>query len=139
MHRPGKTNKADTLSQRPDYDQGESDNKDTIMLPPHLFVNVVRFHQELETLVRERQTDMESMGGNQKIDGIWENQGRVVVPDDDNLKRQILRLYHDHPLAGHPGILRTERLVAKDYWWLTMHQFVEGYVKGCGMCQATNV
>ena len=70
---------------------------------------------------------------------MWEYQGRVVVPNDEDLKRQILRLYHDHLLAGHPGILRMEKLIAKDYWWSGLHQFVEGYVKGCGVCQATKV
>ena len=28
----------DTLSRRPDYDQGEDDNKDVVVLPNHLFV-----------------------------------------------------------------------------------------------------
>ena len=79
------------------------------------------------------------MEGTQKNGDVWEYQGKAIIPDDDNLKRQILRLYHNHPLARHPGILRTEKLVNKDYWWPDMHQFVEGYVKGCGTCQATKV
>ena len=29
---------ADALSRRPDYDQGEDDNKDVVVLPDHLFV-----------------------------------------------------------------------------------------------------
>ena len=30
---------ADALSRRPDYDQGEDDNKDVVVLPDHLFVH----------------------------------------------------------------------------------------------------
>jgi hypothetical protein len=38
VHIPGSTNKADALSQRPDYDDGSSDNSDVTVLPPHLFI-----------------------------------------------------------------------------------------------------
>ncbi len=37
-HLPGRLNgKADALSRRPGYDQGEDDNKDIIVLPDHVF------------------------------------------------------------------------------------------------------
>ena len=53
------------------------------------------------------------------------------------LQQQILQHYHDHALAGHPGITTTLQMVAKDYWWPDMKQFVQNYVKGCAVCQAT--
>ena len=38
-HSAGNTNgREDALSRRPDYDQGEKDNQDVIVLPDHLFV-----------------------------------------------------------------------------------------------------
>ena len=37
-HIPGKSNKSDTLSCRPDYDQGLNNNTSVTVLPPHLFV-----------------------------------------------------------------------------------------------------
>ena len=47
-HIKGTSNRhADTLSQRPDYDQGEDDNKDITVLPDHLFVRAGHV-QELE-------------------------------------------------------------------------------------------
>ena len=40
IHRPGKTNPADPLSQRPDFEKGvEDDNKAKILLSAHLFVD----------------------------------------------------------------------------------------------------
>ena len=33
--------------------------------------------------------------------------------------------------------MQTLALVAKDYWWLTMREFVTNYVKGCAICQQT--
>jgi Integrase zinc binding domain len=53
------------------------------------------------------------------------------------LKRHILQEYHDHALAGHPGIATTLQMVAEDYWWPTMKQFIQNYVKGCATCQLT--
>jgi hypothetical protein len=38
IHKPGKYNKANLLSCRPDYDQGKDDNSDITMLPDSLFV-----------------------------------------------------------------------------------------------------
>jgi Integrase zinc binding domain len=40
-------------------------------------------------------------------------------------------------IAGHPGILKTLQLVAKDYWWPQMRDFINNYVKGCATCQST--
>jgi hypothetical protein len=38
VHIPGSTNKADTLSCQPDYDDGSDDNSDITVLPPELFI-----------------------------------------------------------------------------------------------------
>jgi hypothetical protein len=48
VHRPGKTNKADPLSWRLGCDQGESDHKDVLVLPPELFVRLFTEEQLLE-------------------------------------------------------------------------------------------
>ena len=42
-HLPGRLNgRADALSRRPGYDQGEDDNKDVVVLPNHVFVRAGR-------------------------------------------------------------------------------------------------
>jgi Integrase zinc binding domain len=48
-----------------------------------------------------------------------------------------LSLYHDHRLAGHPGISKTLDLLTRDYWWPTVKDFVTSYVKGCAVCQSS--
>jgi len=40
-HIPGPTNRANTLSQRPDYDDGSEDNENVTVLPDHLFMNQI--------------------------------------------------------------------------------------------------
>jgi hypothetical protein len=41
VHKPGTTNKADHLSQWPDYDEGKGDNEDVQVLPDKLFSNTI--------------------------------------------------------------------------------------------------
>jgi DNA-binding HxlR family transcriptional regulator len=42
-----------------------------------------------------------------KEDGIVTRNGLVVVPRDRELQRKIIELYHDGPISGHPGRLKT--------------------------------
>jgi hypothetical protein len=44
-------------------------------------------------------------------------------------------LYHDHPLAGHPGIANTTHLLAQQYEGEGMKEFTADYVYGCMTCQ----
>ena len=43
--------------------------------------------------------------------------GKVYVPKDQDLRRDIVKLYHDHETAGHPGKLETYNSVRQQYWW----------------------
>jgi hypothetical protein len=61
--------------------------------------------------------------------------GKNYVPKDDELRKDILRMFHDHKTAGHPGELETYNSVAENYWWPGLRSYVKNYVKGCGICQ----
>jgi hypothetical protein len=43
--------------------------------------------------------------------------GKNYVPKDDKLRKDILRMFHNHETAGHPGELETYNSVAEIYWW----------------------
>jgi len=64
-----------------------------------------------------------------------DKEGRLVVPPDNALKRQILREYHDHWGAGHPGCDKTIRKVQNNYFWPLQRAWIEQYIKGCTTCQ----
>jgi len=57
------------------------------------------------------------------------------IPRDDLLRKDILRDFHDHKTAGHPGELQTYNAVRQHYWWPGLCTFVKNYVLGCGTCQ----
>jgi transposase InsO family protein len=42
---------------------------------------------------------------------------------------------HDAPYAGHGGVNKTMRAVTKRFWWPTVRQDVEAYVKASDVCQ----
>lgn len=46
--------------------------------------------------------------------------GKIMVPDDENIKRDLVANFHDSPLAGHPGQNRMLELLSRRYYWLGM-------------------
>ena len=61
--------------------------------------------------------------------------GKNYIPRDQDLQQDIVKMFHDHEMAGHPGELETYNSVKAHYWWPRMHVFVKNYVQGCGHCQ----
>jgi Integrase zinc binding domain len=64
--------------------------------------------------------------------------GCIHFPKDIESRRAILQCYHNHPLAGHPGIHNTIALALCHFEDMKeLRAFVEEYVKGCAKCQET--
>ena len=62
-----------------------------------------------------------------------------MVPDCDDLRSDLLTLHHDSPLAGHLGLYRMTRALAKRYWWKGMYHDCRRHVRACRVCQAAKV
>ncbi|GMF49772.1 unnamed protein product [Phytophthora fragariaefolia] len=60
---------------------------------------------------------------------------RVVVPNDDDLKFDILQEAHDAPSGGHLGRDKTFLSVSQTFWWPYQYKWVARYVKTCETCQ----
>ena len=59
---------------------------------------------------------------------------KIYVPDHSDLRLQILRYFHDHPLSGHFGQNRTLDSIRWQYVWLKMREFIKDYVSSCTIC-----
>jgi hypothetical protein len=70
------------------------------------------------------------------INGLWFKNGKLVVVEDNELRRGVTYTYHNAPTAGHGGVTATLFSIAQDYWWPQMKHFITAYVKGCTICQA---
>ena len=60
--------------------------------------------------------------------------GRIYVPDQNNLHHRLLELYHDTPITGHLGIAGMPEIVSRGYYWENMHNYITQYVNNCQMC-----
>jgi hypothetical protein len=109
---PGKNNEAaDALSRPPRADHGKNDNQGIIMIPPHHIRTITTHPAYL-----------------------------LPIPaHDEELKRTIMTLLHDHPTAGHPGRDETLQRTQLRYHWKGMKDWIADYVKGCTTCQQNKV
>jgi RNase H-like domain found in reverse transcriptase/Reverse transcriptase (RNA-dependent DNA polymerase)/Integrase zinc binding domain/Chromo (CHRromatin Organisation MOdifier) domain len=157
QHLPGnKIILLDALSRRPDHCPEEDETKEEILLPDDLFLNLLDVNlrdritknkeydfnvtRAIELLQEEGPTSIQNNLEDWKIEEVDDQKtifykGKQYVPKDQELWRDILKLFHDHKTAGHPGELETYNSVKQHYWWPGLRIFVKNYVKGCGICQ----
>ncbi|KAF8757331.1 hypothetical protein RHS01_04118 [Rhizoctonia solani] len=67
--------------------------------------------------------------------GLLFYQGQIVVPDVGTLRADLLRIFHDSPLAGHPGRQRTLELLSRNYYWPGICTDTYWHVDSCKTCQ----
>ena len=158
-HISGKTNtKADILSRLPEYPDKLEQKESTILQEKHfkrlsrddnlkegtnritiieddpIFIKTVEESAIPGTIKRKLKED-----DNFKREGkliYWKN--RLYIPNK-NLQIKIIKQHHDEPTAGHPGRLRTEEIIARNYWWPTIKKDIKEYIKGCESCQRNKI
>jgi len=64
---------------------------------------------------------------------------RVVVPNDQPLRVQLLAEAHDSGSAGHSGVASTTDRLAQRVYWAGMASAVHDYVVSCDSCQRNKV
>ena len=60
---------------------------------------------------------------------------RAIVPDNQEVKIELLREIHCVPYAGHPGFTRTLEITRRFFYWVHMTQEVRQFVLDCPVCQ----
>ncbi|QRV83029.1 Transposon Tf2-7 polyprotein [Ceratobasidium sp. AG-Ba] len=155
-YRPGKmSNKPDALSRRHDHED--------IPNPQQIMINAERFKGfkanieiDIISMIREGLSDDESLTTliastkkkedlppsirkqydkyEWKEDLLW-YEGRIVIPENKEIRLAILEMHHDNPIAGHQGQARTLELISRRYYWPAMKQQVNRFVETCEICQ----
>ena len=126
IHIPGsKMIQSDTLSRRSDFIPDEDrDNKNRILLPEELFVNLIDTDLQdrivnsrnfdfdvknaLEMLLEKGPNTLQNNLEDWKLEkhngqNIMFYKGKNYIPNDMELRWDILKMFHDHEMAGHPG------------------------------------
>jgi hypothetical protein len=147
----------DALSRRPDFvPETDNDNEDIPMLPENLFINLIDIDlqeriancdamdqdamEAITTLLEQGPANVRNDLDDwtlEKVNGknILFYKGKNYIPMNDDLRRDITRMFHDHETAGHPGELETFNSIRNHYWWPGLRTFVKNYIRGCGICQ----
>jgi len=147
--------KPNALSQRPDHSKEASNNEDVVLLRPELLA--IQALEEVQMEGLEKDILKEIHQGNQRGDQeepvakaareLWQAasktvrsakwleeegllwfRGKIYVPQNTDLQRQVVLLCHDTKVAGHPGRWKTLELVSRDYWWPQMSRYIGQYV-----------
>src|SRR6202790_4062053 len=158
VHVPGtQIIQSDALSRREDHNVGgETNNENMIMLPGALFIKAIdtELHSLLaETMMKDDLVKdaiesikkggtppMKSAINDWKIeDWLLFFRDRCYVPQNDKLRQEIVRRYHESLSTRHPGQFQTLELLRRDYWWPGMSVFIKNFVTGCATCQQMKV
>jgi len=149
--------KADGLSRRPDWQEGVGkENEDRTLVKKEwleartLEEVVIEGVDILDRIRKSKAVDDEVVKiveemkrANVKVlrneewreeDGLMLKEGKVYVPKDEELRAEIIRLYHDMPVGGHGGQWKTVELVTRNFWWPRITVEVKRYVEGCNLC-----
>jgi predicted aspartyl protease len=159
-YKKGELMQADALSRfAKDHVSDNDDNRQVQVLGPQYFLAAAHAHfrPEIDSLgdrIRVAvQREAEVIEGLKSIDktapkaltdgtAMWEEddgfvyyRGRLYVPNDRVLRRDVVKSCHDSLTTGHPGKNGTIELVSRYYWWPRMGGFITSYVEGCDKCQ----
>jgi hypothetical protein len=132
----------DTLSRRPNHCPNIDDNNDdVIVLPDDLFLNLLNLDLQqciastndldidvsdaIKTLLASNSTTpfhdttdwtLEQIEGQ----NLLFFKGKTYVPKDLTLQQDIVRMFHNHETAGHPGEIQMYNTIRQHYWWPRM-------------------
>ena len=162
QHRPGRMGgKPDQLSRRVDHEPTVRDNEGQILLKPEVFkikamkrghkstlndhpiLKRIRTSNLLDDSVRVALESIQNKAPRKLRKGLedWNTEeglilykGKIYVPNDTDIRREIVRLHHDLPHAGHTGTFKTIELVSRNYWWPGMTTYIKKYVETCDRC-----
>jgi hypothetical protein len=70
-----------------------------------------------------------------KSKGLFYCEGRLVIPDDPDIKNDVLLACHSAHYSGHLGKTKTLDLARRYFQWKSMHATVKKFLKHCDCCQ----
>ena len=62
------------------------------------------------------------------------NHYRIMVPNDIQLQRHLLNVYHDSPVGMHRWRETTYRSLWYDFYWRNMAKHVRNWIRRCPAC-----
>jgi RNase H-like domain found in reverse transcriptase/Integrase zinc binding domain len=60
---------------------------------------------------------------------------QLVIPPDQGLKCELMNIWNEGSINGHPGRDEMIRCINKEYFWPGARTWIMEYIKGCATCQ----
>ena len=105
----------------------------TLTIQPTIF-DGVKGSQELDPLLikfKKEVLEKKNAEFSLSLDGILHFRGRLCIPDDPELKEQILSEAHSTPYSVHPGATKMYKDLKEQFWWSGMKKEVAEFVAKC--------
>lgn len=135
----------DALSRRPDHFDESAKNtiSDPVIRPEHFLFNLqTTIHNPIDDeIIEAQQSSVEfTKYKNNELSEDWTIKhnyllfkDRIWVPTDE-LRSQIISLFHDTVSGGHNGFNKTLRHISSRYIWRGLQGSVKRYIKNCDVC-----
>jgi hypothetical protein len=118
----------------------EPDSPPPVLSGMILTEQVMRANKEHESLEKYREEARQNPTGHFTMIGneyLLYN-GRLVVPDVDNLRTRVIEEAHGRLTTAHPGRNKTRRILSAHYWFPGLPGDVDRYVSNC-LCRSAKV
>ena len=67
--------------------------------------------------------------------GLWLTHGKLIIPQITAIVQAVISEHHDTAYGGHLGVNKTVERLQRVFWWPSMVQDIQDYVKSCHHCQ----
>lgn len=91
--------------------------------------------ESMRELLQQLVVDPSTKPGYTLINGLIRNKGRLVIGDDENLRKKIVETLHNSPIGGHSGIVATYHKVKQHFHWPGLKKYVMDWVLSCDVCK----
>jgi len=92
----------------------------------------MRRKEELETLTKEEKELHKQWSISE---GLLYYKDRLFIPYNEDLQTLIAKSCHDSKIAGHCGQEKTLEIITRDFYWKSITDWVNDYVRSCTSCQ----
>ena len=75
----------------------------------------------------------------QEVEGKHGKFAQIIIPNDEQLRKDIIEMCHNEQMAGHRGVKATLEKVRRNFYWWGINTDVERYVSTCLQCQSNKV
>ena len=99
---------------------------------------ILQANRNSESLVEQRQYATENKEHYSLEDGLVLFKGKLIVPDVDTLRTDLIKEAHNQVSTAHPGRNKTIVLMHSRYYWSGLNDWVTRYVRNCSICRRAN-